>query len=100
MTNLHVYSDFPDQTPVAGVKDRLAQALETAERLALDAECLGFSVGELLTDLKEIAEYPATRGNASFDAALDAVTWARHAIENVAGKLEALTVHLKDAVAA
>ena len=68
--------------------------------MALDAECLGFEAGDLLTDLKEIAEHPATRGNASFDAALDAVTWAHHAIENVAGELDALTVHLKNAVEA
>ena len=33
MTNLHVHSNSSDQTPVADVKERLAQILETVLQL-------------------------------------------------------------------
>lgn len=96
MTNLHVHSNSPDQTPVAGVKDRLTYARDAAASLAFDARCFALEVGALLTDLNGIAETPTAWANVF--AALDAAAWAHHALENVGGELNTLTVLLNDAV--
>jgi hypothetical protein len=96
MTNLNVHSNSPDQTPVAGVKDRLTYARDAAAGLAFDARYLALEVRALLTDLNGIAETPTAWANVF--AALDAAAWARHALENVGGELNTLKTYLDDAV--
>lgn len=95
MTNLAIHSNTFDQTPVAGVKERLAQALETAQQLNVNAEWLQIEAADLFFELKDVAQAPAAPDIA---AALDAVAWVDSAAANIFDELSTLIAHLFDVV--
>jgi hypothetical protein len=80
-------------------KDRLAQVIDTAQQLQIDAWRLKVEIFALKSDLEEIIEDPAVSpdSKAALDAACDAVTWLDTAAGNVDGELEVLVCHLQDA---
>jgi hypothetical protein len=52
MTNLHVHSNSSDQTPVADVKERLAQILETVLQLQGNSEWFQAEAADLFSELR------------------------------------------------
>jgi hypothetical protein len=95
MTNLHVHSNSSGQTPVAGAKDRLAHALETAQQLHVNAEWLQVEAADLFTELKNIHRRPAAP---NMSAAIDAVAWVDSAAANIQDELSTLVSCLEDAL--
>jgi hypothetical protein len=92
MANVDVNNTPSTVAPV--FKDRLAEALETAQRLQDDADALGIDTFQLFYDLKEIA----AEGE-QLDSALDTVAWLDRAVTNARCEFAALADHLDDAVA-
>jgi hypothetical protein len=86
----------PEAVPT-GVRERLAQILDTAERLYVAAQWLQIDTDELLSDLQDIAKDPATPRK-EIDVALDAASWLHHAAENMEGEFDTLIICLGDAI--
>jgi hypothetical protein len=75
----------------------LAEILEAAQQLHVDAEWLGIKAGGLVTDLEKIVGDRVTRGNTALAAALDSAEWVDSAALNVQEELSTLIAHLYDA---
>jgi hypothetical protein len=98
MTNLEtVHSTGSAQSPAVGVRDCLAQILDTAQQLYVDAQWLQANTGGVLSDLQGIANDPAVPGD-NIAAALDAASWLHRAAENMEEEFGALIDCLDDAV--
>ena len=100
MTHADVHNIASNAIPAAGVKERLAQALDAAQRLHVDAEWLAIETDSLFADLRSISNDPAASGNAAIDAALDAASWVSSAASNAQAELSTLIDHLYDAIEA
>jgi hypothetical protein len=93
MTNLHVHSNSSDQTPVADVKERLAQILETVLQLQGNSEWFQAEAADLFSELRGVAQEPTAPDIA---AALDAVAWVDSAASNIEGEFFTLVSCLED----
>ena len=78
------------------IKDRLAEILETAQQLHVDAEWLQIEAAELFSALKSIHQEP---GAPDISSAIDAAAWLDHAATNVQDEFSVLIDHVHEAVA-
>jgi hypothetical protein len=74
-------------------KGRVEKILEIAESARGEVLSLKFTIGDLLSEVQDVAEDPIAPRDA-VDGALDAAAWLNHAIENVEAELDVLIDHL------
>jgi hypothetical protein len=83
-----------EQMPVAGVKERLAQALDAAHELQCKVEWIAIEAADLFGDLTGIGKELVMRDNAAVAKAIDAAAWVDSAAINAADELSVLIANV------